>query len=216
MTTVPDFDRMYASDPDPWQVATSWYERRKIDIALACLRRPRYRFAWDAACGTGDLAARLADRCDAVLASDASAQACALTAARCAQVPQVRVEQSALPALPAGLQAGPRVGPGPDLVVLSEFLYYLDDEARARTAARVADVAAPEADLLAVHWTPQPEDAHLSGCVPTASSTTPCVPVDGGAWSLIRTPSSSSRSGRATSRRRSAAERSLDPPVTDG
>ena len=163
MTTAPDFDRMYASDPDPWQVATSWYERRKIDIALACLRRPRYRFAWDAACGTGDLAARLADRCDAVLASDASAQACALTAARCAQVPQVRVEQSALPALPAGLQAGPRVGPGPDLVVLSEFLYYLDDEARARTAARVADVAAPEADLLAVHWTPQPEDAHLSG-----------------------------------------------------
>lgn len=163
MTTVPDFDRMYASDPDPWQVATSWYERRKIDIALACLRRPRYRFAWDAACGTGDLAARLADRCDAVLASDASAQACALTAARCARVPQVRVEQSALPALPARLQAGPRVGPGPDLVVLSELLYYLDDEARARTAARVADVAAPEADLLAVHWTPQPEDAHLSG-----------------------------------------------------
>ena len=109
MTTVPDFDRLYASDPDPWQVATSWYERRKIDIALACLRRPRYRFAWDAACGTGELAAMLAARCDAVLASDASDRACALTTARCAQVPGVRVEQGALPALPGSL-AGPLPG----------------------------------------------------------------------------------------------------------
>lgn len=168
MTTLPDFDRLYASDPDPWQVATSWYERRKMDIVLACLRRRRYRFAWDAGCGTGDLAAMLAARCDDVLASDASDQACALTSARCAQVPGVRVERAALPALPASLSGSSadsraRSGAGPDLVVLSEFLYYLDEEARAQTAAQVAAVAAPEADVLAVHWAPRPEDAQLSG-----------------------------------------------------
>lgn len=161
MTTAPDFDRMYAHDPDPWQVATSWYERRKIDIVLACLRRRSYRFAWDAACGTGELAAALAPRCESVLASDASAQACALAAARCAQVPQVRVEQAALPELPVNLSG--LSAQGPDLVVLSEFLYYLDDAERAQSAAAVAGIAAPTADVLAVHWAPRPEEALLSG-----------------------------------------------------
>lgn len=165
MITIPDFDRLYESDPDPWRVATSWYERRKIEVVLACLRRDRYRFAWDAACGTGELVAGLASRCDRILASDASAQACALTAARCAGVPTVGVERVVAPALPEAFvgRPGAPAQPGPDLIVLSEFLYYLDDADRALTAARVAQVAAPGADVLAVHWTPQPEDAHLPG-----------------------------------------------------
>ncbi len=163
MVTIPDFDRMYEHDPDPWRVATSWYERRKIDVVMSCLRRDRYRLAWDAACGTGELTAALADRSDAVIASDASPRACDLTGARCRGLPNVHVECSALPEVPVALGriAGP--GIGPDLVVLSEFLYYLDDEQRALSGDRVAQVAAPGADIVAVHWSPQPDDARESG-----------------------------------------------------
>lgn len=157
MPTPPDFDRLYAADPDPWEVATSWYERRKIDIALGCLRRERYGRAWDAACGTGELAARLAARCDAVVATDLSREAIALTRARVAGLPGVTADVSALPARPAALAGTP------DLVVLSEVLYYLGAPDRAATYALVDAIAAPDAEVLLVNWAPQPEDADTSG-----------------------------------------------------
>lgn len=157
MTTA-DFDRLYTGDPDPWQVATSWYERRKIDVVLACLRRRRYGFAWDAGCGTGELAAALTDRTHTLLASDASAAASDLTRDRLTGTGGL-VETSALPDRPAGL-----VGPArPDLVVLSEVLYYLSPQDRAATYALVDEVAAPDADLVLVHWTPLADDATCSG-----------------------------------------------------
>ncbi|MDO5628042.1 MAG: class I SAM-dependent methyltransferase [Mobilicoccus sp.] len=154
MTTVPDFDRLYAGDPDPWQVATSWYERRKIDIVLACLRRRRYRLAWDAGCGTGELAAALTTRCDHVVATDASPAATALAGARLADT-GAHVQTSALPSRPA-LDA-------PDLIVLSEVLYYLDHDDRAATYDLIDAVAASDADLVLVHWMPRADDAHTSG-----------------------------------------------------
>ncbi|WP_052466077.1 methyltransferase [Mobilicoccus massiliensis] len=157
MTTTPDFDRLYADDPDPWQVATSWYERRKIDVVLSSLRRPAYPVVWDAGCGTGELAAALVGRAEALLATDASTEAVALASARLAEAPSARVELSRLPDRPAGLESPP------DLVVLSELLYYLSSRDRAATYALVDEVAAPDADLVLVHWSPRPDDAHCSG-----------------------------------------------------
>ena len=83
MSQPPDFETLYRANHDPWRVGTSSYEQRKLDIVLACLSRPRYCLAWDPACGTGHLAARLAERCDRVLASDASEAAVALTTTEC-------------------------------------------------------------------------------------------------------------------------------------
>jgi len=34
---IPDFESMYRADSDPWQVQTSWYERRKLAVLLASL-----------------------------------------------------------------------------------------------------------------------------------------------------------------------------------
>ena len=71
MTGPPDFDAMYAADPDPWDVGGSSYEVRKRAVVLACLRRARYATAWDPACGTGHLTADVAARCDRRLHLDA-------------------------------------------------------------------------------------------------------------------------------------------------
>lgn len=168
---APDFERLYAQDPDPWRVATSWYEQRKLGIVLAALRRPTYRLAWDAASGTGELAARVAPRCERVLATDASPRAIELTRARIAAAgaDNVTIERNALPNLPVALagcepDAGGGAGPQrPDLIVLSEFLYYLDDDQRAATWRLVGDLAGPDTDIVAVHWRPEPDDGRLSG-----------------------------------------------------
>ncbi|MDO5699683.1 MAG: SAM-dependent methyltransferase [Dermatophilus congolensis] len=179
MSITPDFEEMYQADPDPWEVGTSWYERRKTALVLATLRRERYRLAWDPACGTGDLAVGLAGRCERLVCSDLSETACDLTSAllREAEVPLVAsgsaaamlaggpmqgtiasVERCALPDRPEALG-----DEKPDLIVLSEFLYYLDDDQRARTWQLLDEVCHETTDIVAVHWTPEPEQAHLSG-----------------------------------------------------
>lgn len=157
MTTTEEFDSLYAGDPDPWQVASSWYERRKIEIVLACLRRPRHGFVWDAGCGTGELTAALAARADRVLATDPSAQAVELATARLADAAEVRLERSTLPARPEALTDPP------DLVVLSEVLYYLSAADRRATYALLDEVSRPETDLAIVHWGPTTEGATCSG-----------------------------------------------------
>ena len=155
MSGPPDFDAMYSRDPDPWDVGTSAYERRKRAVVLACLRSPRYASAWDPACGTGHLTADLARRCDRVVASDASATAAALARERCAGL-DVSVSHRALPDPPDD-------GCVPDLVTLSEVFYYLSDEVRTATVALVDRRAAPDAEVVCVHWDGAPNDAWLSG-----------------------------------------------------
>lgn len=155
MIEVPDFDAVYRADPDPWQVTSSFYEQRKQAVVLASLTRPTYASAWDPAAGTGALAARLAERADAVLATDSSVEAVRLSSRRCAGLPNVEVAQLSQPERPER--------DGFDLVVVAEFAYYLSAEARTDMWKVLSDVAAPTAELLAVHWRHRPHDGYLSG-----------------------------------------------------
>lgn len=50
-----------------------------------------------------------------------------------------------------------------DLVVLAEFLYYLDPADRAASLDLVDRITAPRAEVVAVHWRHHPHDAYLSG-----------------------------------------------------
>lgn len=147
---TPDFDALYRADPDPFRVATSWYEQRKIAVVLAALTRPRYRLAWDVAAGTGHLVAALAARCERLLATDASAVA----VAGWQDLPDhVTAAHSALPDLPPAAH-------GADLVLVSEVLYYLDADQRAATVRMLAGLGA---EIVAVTWRHHPHDAYASG-----------------------------------------------------
>jgi hypothetical protein len=157
MIDLPDFDALYRRDPDPWKVRSSFYEQRKLSIVLACLQHSRYRFAWDPACGVGELAAELTTRSERVLASDASAEAVRLTGQRGAGLTGLEIRQLALPARP------PAPPGGFDLVVLSEFLYYLSAAERVATLAAVDAAAGEDAEVVSVHWRHHPHDAWLSG-----------------------------------------------------
>ncbi len=149
------FEQLHRDRADPWDVTSSWYERRKYAITMSCLPREHYHRAWEPGCSIGGLTVQLAERAGVVDASDFSETA--LTAARSAtaQLPGVTIRRSALPQPPPGS--------GYDLIMLSEVLYYLSGSDRELTLRAAEAAATPDADLVVVHWRHHPEDAWASG-----------------------------------------------------
>ncbi|HIV69371.1 MAG TPA: nodulation S family protein [Candidatus Aquabacterium excrementipullorum] len=159
MTQRPDFfDDLYRRDADPWQVHTRWYEQRKQALLLAALPHRRYGRAFETACGTGALTSALAERCDELLASDASETAVRITQAHLARqgaASHVSVVRQALPAdWPSGRF---------DLIVVSEWAYYISHADLQALAQACGDSLAPKGCLVACHWRPDfPDRRHTT------------------------------------------------------
>ncbi|CAD6553331.1 hypothetical protein LMG28727_05530 [Paraburkholderia kirstenboschensis] len=160
------FDELYKQSDDPWKLRGSWYERRKRALSLAMLPRERYRNAFEPGCANGELTVELASRCDQLLAVDLHERAVLLTRerlapaahARLANRPangavtvatwtaQVRVEQRCVPAdWPTEVEPF-------DLILISEFAYYLDAPDLEALAVRIAASLTTDGTLLACHW----------------------------------------------------------------
>lgn len=140
------FDRLYAADPDPWRFATSAYERNKYDATLALLPSDRrFGSALELGCSIGVFTARLAPRCDRLLALDLAEAALARARDACAAHPHVCFERRTMPAeFPPGRF---------DLVLASELLYFLDDRDLDALADRVVAATDPGAVVLLANWT---------------------------------------------------------------
>jgi SAM-dependent methyltransferase len=138
------FRDLYAASPDPYGLAERWYEARKYAVSLALLPRERYGAAFEPGCSIGVLTARLAARCDSLLACDAVPAAVASARARTAGLPSVRVERRSIPG-----QWPPQSF---DLIVLSELLYYFDDADLDQVLRLAAGALRPGGHLIAVHW----------------------------------------------------------------
>lgn len=141
------FQRLYATDPDPWRFATSPYEAAKYKATLAALPRAHYRSAFEIGCAGGVLTRQLAGRCSHLLAVDVSEDVLAQARARSANQPHVAFRQMTVP------------GEWPDavfdLVVLSEVGYYLGDADFAGLGDRLDAAVEPGGHLVLVHWTGQ-------------------------------------------------------------
>ena len=57
------FEEIYARDPDPWDFATSDYERAKYEATVAALPKTRYARGFEVGCSIGVLSRMLAARC---------------------------------------------------------------------------------------------------------------------------------------------------------
>lgn len=152
------FDAKFAASDDPWRYRTSWYEARKRALLLAALPRERYRYAFEPGCANGVLSAQLAPRCDQLLSSDFSAQAATLARQRLAPFPQARVEMRAMP------DDWPEARF--DLIVVSEFAYYLDALPCAALARLACAALDGDGTLACCHWRHGASDAPIgSGAV---------------------------------------------------
>ncbi len=140
------FEDLFRKDPDPWGLATRWYERRKYAITVASLPRERYRRAFEPACAIGVLTESLARRCDRLIASDTSQTAVENARRRLAGQHHVEVDVMEVPRQwPEGRF---------DLIVLSEFVFFLDDHDLASLLDRTVASLDDDGHVIAVHYLP--------------------------------------------------------------
>ena len=148
------FDALYAGNSDPWQFATSPYERAKYAATLDALPAPRIASAFEVGCSIGVLTRQLAERCDALLAVDVADAALVQARRRCAGLPHVTIGRLRVP--------GQWPAQHFDLILLSEVLYYLAPPDIARTARLARDSLRPAGCVLLVHYV-LPTDYPCSG-----------------------------------------------------
>lgn len=148
------FDERYAVDPDPWQFATSDYERQKYAATLGALPRGRYARVLEVGCAIGVLTRQLADRCDALVGLDVADAALEQARQRCRDAAHVELRLGQVPGdWPDGVF---------DLILLSEVVYYLDADDVDRLVARVRGSLERDGSVVLVHWT-GPTHYPLSG-----------------------------------------------------
>ena len=138
------FDKMYAAQSDPWDFETRWYEKRKYALTTAMLPKPRYRLAFEPGCSIGVLTEMLADRCDAVIATDIVPTALE-TARRRLAGHNVEFREWAL-----GADTWPDTTF--DLIVLSEIGYYLSVEKLTEAMRRTVEHLETGGTLVCAHW----------------------------------------------------------------
>lgn len=149
------FDEIYRESEDPWSFSNSAYETGRYQAILKALQRDRFWRAFEPGCSIGVLTEQLAARCDEVEAIDISATAVARARQRCAGLPNVRIQQGALPeAIPGGMF---------DLVVFSEIGYYFSVPRLRAIVKQLVDQLATGGVLLGVHWLGVSSDHVLSG-----------------------------------------------------
>ncbi|HLW04325.1 MAG TPA: class I SAM-dependent methyltransferase [Azoarcus sp.] len=150
-----DFEAIYRSAADPWKVRTSWYERRKRTLLLASLLRERYDKVLEAGCGTGEITALLAKRCESVWAVDLSATAIARCEKRLADSGITNVN-TAVMQLPV---SWPHIHPEPfNLIIVSELAYYFEGAELDLFLQRCFHSLAAGGEWVMCHYTPDFDD----------------------------------------------------------
>jgi SAM-dependent methyltransferase len=139
------FEGIFMSDEDPWDLATSDYERRKFDRTIAVLQDRRYTAALEVGCAHGVLTERLHHLCEHLLAIDISQTALRRAKERLAN--RAHIDFANMPF--------PRESPTGtfDLCLMSEVAYYWDPEDLALAARWMNDHLAPNGRALLVHFT---------------------------------------------------------------
>jgi SAM-dependent methyltransferase len=138
------FDALYKANTDPWGYATLWREQRRHNLVMSILDRPYYERVFEPACSTGVLTAKLAERARVVIAWDGSKEAVLLADTALQSFEGVSIAHEHVPDhWPNGTF---------DLIVLSDFLYYLNPTDIARVAKRAQQSLAKGGFIITCHW----------------------------------------------------------------
>jgi SAM-dependent methyltransferase len=138
------FAQLYRSSDDPWSMRERWYEARKRALTLAALPELHYQSGFEPGCANGELSAALAPRCSRLLVSDLNETAVGLARQRLRDLPQVQVQQRAMPHEWPQQQF--------DLIVISELAYYLNPADLELLITHALASLTPDGTLLACHW----------------------------------------------------------------
>lgn len=148
------FWESFFETPDPWNYGSD-YEQTKYLRTLELIRPGTHR-ALEIGCAEGHFTSLLAERVEEVVAVDISETALKRARDRCEGRANVRFERLdfSTDPLPDAL----------DLIVCSEVLYYLKDEAElSRICDRLVDALAPDGRLLSAHSFVLKDDLRRTG-----------------------------------------------------
>jgi Methyltransferase domain len=138
------FDQLFWADDDPQGYASMWSERRRHDLMLAMLDLPTYGRIFEPACANGVFTSILATRGIDVTAWDGSGEAVRVARHRLRGIVNVRVAQYSVPEKWPDGQF--------DLIVLSDFLYYLSAEDIVKVANKSIESTSDGGVVLSCHW----------------------------------------------------------------
>ena len=148
------FDDLYAHSDDPWRIAGNWYEHRKRSLVAAMLPRRHFRHGFEPGCGSGELTLELGRRCERLLVGDFSETAVDIAQERWQLASAWRrtecMAQFVCMTVPQDWPLA--LGPAFDLIVISEFAYYLDAASLQVLPQLIAGSLSADGVLLACHW----------------------------------------------------------------
>ena len=149
------FDEVYREKEDPWNLATSNYERDKYRTTLAALPRESYGYALEIGCSIGVLTEALVSKCLKILAIDVADAPILQARERLANYPQIELKKMSVPA------AFPNENF--DLVVMSEVGYFFSIPDLSDLSDKIYDHLNNQGQLILVHWTHFVPDFPLTG-----------------------------------------------------
>lgn len=151
--TVParHFDGLFERDQDPWNYQNSPYEIDRFSRTLDVLRSRWFTSTLELGCANGVLTHMLAAHCGNLLAIDSSAIALEVARKRTGGAKNVELRLGRLPQdLPGG---------DFDLIVLSDFLYYLGFAGCVTLARGMSAIAAPGCQIVIANYLGETECA---------------------------------------------------------
>jgi 2-polyprenyl-3-methyl-5-hydroxy-6-metoxy-1,4-benzoquinol methylase len=149
------FERLYAESADPWGYCTSAYERTKYADTLAALPARPLGAVLEVGCSIGVFTRQLATRCERVVGLDFSPRALALAATRTNGLTNVTLAQGSFPEeAPSGEW---------DVVLCSEVLYYLGEDALAQAIDWLSEQLRAGTSIVAVSWRGEGVEEPLRG-----------------------------------------------------
>ncbi len=149
------FESLHRRVEDPWDLAGSWYERRKRALTLAALPDHDLGRVLEVGCSVGVLTADLAARARRVTALDVSETALQRARTRLGGDDRVRFLHARVPEQwPEGEY---------DVVVLSEVGYFLTSDELDEVLRLARESLAPSGSLVLVHWRHPVEGWPLDG-----------------------------------------------------
>jgi 2-polyprenyl-3-methyl-5-hydroxy-6-metoxy-1,4-benzoquinol methylase len=137
------FDRIFASNPDPWSYQTCFVSQERKALMLDRIPRRHFRRLLEIGCAAGWMTTELATRADAVLAVDISPIAIRVAATHCAQLGNIRFQNvDILTSMPDGIF---------DAIVCAGVLVYLPWSAQEDVCARIVKSLEQNGILLLEH-----------------------------------------------------------------
>ncbi len=140
------FDDLYRHADDPWSVGQRWYERRRAELIMAMLPKPRFGRVFEPGCSIGMLSEKLAARCEELICADvvpAAVHAARQRLRASSAGASVEVRCAGIEDWPAGSF---------DLIVFSELAYYLSDASFHGFLTSAAASLRSGGVVLAAHW----------------------------------------------------------------